>query len=226
MILAGRVAVDGETIASPALNVTPGQDIRVDGKKLPSPAPPRLWLFHKPPGVITTSRDPEGRKTVFDLLPPDLPRVVTVGRLDLNSEGLLLLTNDGELARHMSLPATGWKRRYRVRVYGAPDPAALAALKNGVTITDPEAGEISYGPVEAAVEPGEGSGRNCWIAMTLREGKNREIRKICRHLGLAVNCLVRISYGPFQLGALPIGTVKEVPEKTLREQLGEWRQQS
>jgi 23S rRNA pseudouridine2605 synthase len=212
-IAEGRVAVDGKVLASPALTVTEGSDIRVDGKKLPAAEPARLWRYHKPAGLVTTHRDEQGRPTVFDRLPPELPRVVSVGRLDLTSEGLLLLTNDGELSRALELPARGWLRRYRVRVHGQVDPARLAALEAGVTID-----RLSYGPIRAVLDREQGS--NAWLTISLHEGKNREIRRVMEHLGLRVSRLIRIAYGPFQLGDLPRGAIEEVPRKVLREQLG------
>jgi 23S rRNA pseudouridine2605 synthase len=212
-IAEGRVAVNGKQLDSPALAVTEDDRITVDGKPIPAKQATRLWRYHKPRGRVTTARDPQGRPTVFDDLPADMPRVVTVGRLDLNSEGLLLLTNDGELKRRLELPATGWTRRYRVRVHGAVDPAALERLASGITIAG-----VRYGPMRAALERQQGG--NAWLTMTLTEGKNREVRRICEHLGWQVSRLIRIAYGPFQLGSLQPGAVEEVPAKVLREQLG------
>jgi len=212
-IAEGRVAVDGKVLTSPALAVTEASDIRVDGKPIPEAEPARLWRYHKPAGLVTTHRDEQGRATVFDRLPPELPRVVSVGRLDLTSEGLLLLTNDGELSRALELPARGWLRRYRVRVHGTVDPARLAALEAGVTID-----RMSYGPIRAVLDREQGS--NAWLTVSLHEGKNREIRRVMEHLGLGVSRLIRIAYGPFQLGDLPRGAIEEVPRKVLREQLG------
>jgi len=212
-VAAGRVAVDGEVLTSPAVTVTAENDIRVDGKPLPPPDRPRLWRYHKPAGLVTTHRDEKGRPTVFDALPKELPRLISIGRLDLNSEGLLLLTNDGALARRLELPSTGWIRRYKVRVHGEVEPERLAALAGGVTIDS-----ISYGPIRASFERRQGS--NAWIAMALREGKHREVRRVLEHLGLQVTRLIRLSYGPFQLGNLARGVVDEVPKKVLAEQLG------
>lgn len=209
----GRVRVNGKTIKSPALDVGPGDRIEVDGKPLPDAEPVRLWRYHKPRGLVTTHRDPEGRPTVFEKLPPEMPRVMSIGRLDLNTEGLLLLTNDGGLARHLELPATGWLRRYRVRAYGKVDQAALDKLKNGIEIEG-----VRYGPVEATMDREQG--HNIWITMALREGKNREVRKILNVLGLDVNRLIRVSYGPFQLLDLAPGAVETVRRKVIADQLG------
>lgn len=208
----GRVALNGTVLTSPAINVAPGDRVTVDGQDLPADEPTRVWRYHKPAGLVTTARDEMGRATVFDHLPEDMPRVISIGRLDLNTEGLLLLTNDGELARHLELPATGWPRRYRVRVHGQPDTARLAALADGIFVDG-----IEYGPIEAVVDREQGA--NAWLTLTLREGKNREIRKVLEHLGLTVNRLIRLAYGPFQLGTLERGGVEEVPRRILRDQL-------
>ncbi len=213
LIAQGRVKVDGRVLASPAVNVTEENEILVDERPLPAAEPTRLWRYHKPRGLLTTRRDPEGRPTVFERLPRGLPRVVSVGRLDLNSEGLLLLTNDGALARTLELPATGWTRRYRVRALGRVRPQALERLKHGVTI-----GGVRYGPVEARLD--RQSGANAWLTVSLREGKHREVRRVLEHLGLRVNRLIRVAYGPFQLGGLAPGAVAEVPRRRLAEQLG------
>ncbi len=210
----GRVAVDGKVLTTPAVVVTAASRIAVDGKPVAEPERTRLWRYHKPRGLVTTERDPQGRPTIFQALPPTLPRVVKVGRLDLNSEGLMLLTNDGALARHLELPATGWVRRYRVRVHGAVDPKRLASLEKGITVAG-----IEYGPVEAALERAQDSS-NAWVTFALREGKNREVRRICEFFDWQVTRLIRLSYGPFQLGALARGAVEEVPGKVLREQVG------
>jgi 23S rRNA pseudouridine2605 synthase len=212
-ITAGRVVVDGQKITSPALVVGPATRIQVDGKLLPAAAPSRLFRYHKPRGVLTTARDPEGRETIYDRLPKDLPRLMPIGRLDLTSEGLLLLTNDGELKRRLELPATGWLRRYRVRVNGRVDAARLAGLAEGVSVAG-----VDYGPIRASLDRQQGD--NAWLTLSLAEGKNREIRRVCEHLGYPVNRLIRIAYGPFQLGHLEKGQVEEVPPKVLREQLG------
>ena len=214
-IAAGRVAVDGRVLESPAVAVLPHHRIVVDGKPLPEREPTALWRYHKPAGLVTTNRDPQGRDTIFDRLPPELPRVMTVGRLDLTTEGLLLLTNDGDLARFLELPSTGWTRRYRVRVNGWPDEAALARLADGVAIDG-----MRYGPVQARLDRQQGA--NAWLTMTIREGKNREIRKVCEHLGLTVNRLIRTAYGPFQLGKLETSAVEKVPARVLREQVAHW----
>lgn len=212
-IAAGRVSLDGEVLDSPATLVTAASRIEVDGVALPAAEPPRLWRYHKPRGELTTARDPQGRATVFDHLPEGLPRLQAVGRLDINSEGLLLMTNDGALKRQLELPASGWLRRYRVRVRGRVNPARLEALEKGVRVDG-----VDYGPVEARLD--QQTGANAWLTMGLREGKNREVRKICAHLGLTVNRLIRVSYGPFSLGKLPNRALEEVPEQRLRRALG------
>jgi 23S rRNA pseudouridine2605 synthase len=212
-IAEGRVTVNGKVLSSPAFNVSDSDDVRVDGKLLAAPERTRLFLFHKPRGLVTTARDPEGRQTVFEVLPPDLPRVVAIGRLDINTEGLLLLSNDGGLARVLELPSTGWLRRYRVRAHGTIDQAALDRLSDGVTIDG-----VDYLGVEAKLDREQGS--NAWLTLGLREGKNREIKKILERLGLAVNRLIRVSFGPFELGDLPEGEIIEVRTRVLRDQLG------
>jgi len=212
-IAAGRVSLDGAVLTSPAVLVGAASDLRVDGKPLPEKEPARMWRYHKPAGLVTTHRDEKGRPTVFERLPAGLPRVVSVGRLDLTAEGLLLLTNDGSLARSLELPARGWTRRYRVRVHGSVDPARLAALAGGITI-----GGIAYGPIKAELERVQGS--NAWLTMSLEEGKNREVRRVLAHLTLDVTRLIRVAYGPFQLGNLPRGAVEEVPRRVLSDQLG------
>jgi 23S rRNA pseudouridine2605 synthase len=213
LIAQGRVKVNGEPIHSPATKVTAEDHVEVDGKSLPKSEGARLWRYHKPPGLIVSHRDPKGRQTVFEALPRHLPRVVSIGRLDLNAEGLLLLTNNGELERQLELPATGWVRRYRVRVHGRIDERALAQLKDGIEIDG-----IRYGTIEASVERRQGS--NTWLSIALKEGKNREIKRVCEHLGLKVGRLIRISYGPFQLGELVRGGIEEVSAKVLKDQLG------
>ncbi|MGE0765134.1 MAG: pseudouridine synthase [Hyphomicrobiaceae bacterium] len=209
----GRVSVNGEVIKWPALNVGPEDKILVDGKPLKSAEPLRLWRYHKPRGLVTTHRDPEGRETVFDKLPAELGRVISIGRLDVTSEGLLLITNDGALARHLELPSTGWLRRYRVRAHGRITQAALDRLKEGIEVEG-----VKYGPIEATLDKEQGA--NVWLTMGLREGKNREVRTVLAALGLDVNRLIRISYGPFQLQDLPAGAVEVVRRRVLAEQLG------
>jgi 23S rRNA pseudouridine2605 synthase len=213
-IAAGRVAVNGTTIASPAIDVTGSDHITVDGEPLPARQRTRLFLYHKPRGLMTTHADPQGRPTIFQNLPRDLPRLISVGRLDFNTEGLLLLTNDGALARLLELPATGWLRRYRVRAHGAITQNQLDGLRRGVTIDG-----IHYGPIEAARDRVQGS--NVWLTLGIREGKNREVRNVLGHLGLGVTRLIRVSFGPFQLGELAQGAVEEVRTRVLREQLGD-----
>jgi 23S rRNA pseudouridine2605 synthase len=216
-IAAGRVTVNGEMLTSAARNVTSKDDVRVDGTALRAAERTRLWRYHKPAGLVTSHRDEKNRQTVFDALPKTLPRVVSVGRLDLNSEGLLLLTNDGALARDLELPAKGLRRRYRVRVHGRVTPLALSRLANGIVVDG-----LQYGPIEATIDaaPSGTSKANAWLMVTLTEGKNREVRKVLEALGLSVNRLIRVAYGPFQLGPLKPGDVEEVPRHLLREQLG------
>jgi 23S rRNA pseudouridine2605 synthase len=212
-ILDGRVSVNGSLLSTPAFTVGPDDKILVDGKPLPSAQAPRLFLYHKPAGLVTTARDEKGRPTVFANLPMRLPRVISVGRLDLNSEGLLLLTNDGGLARYLELPANAMKRRYRVRVHGTVRPGDLAKLARGITVEG-----MRYGSIEAAIERAQ-TGANVWLTVTLQEGKNREIRKVMAHLGLQVSRLIRTAYGPFELGDLPSGEVTEVPPKILKQRV-------
>ncbi|MGA1684053.1 MAG: pseudouridine synthase [Gemmobacter sp.] len=213
LIAEGAVRVNGKLIDSPALNVLPSDIITVAGQPLAAPEPARLWLYHKPAGLVTTARDEEGRPTVFDNLPEGMPRVVSVGRLDLNSEGLLLLTNDGGLKRRLELPATGWLRKYRVRVKGAPDDATLDPLRRGITVE----GE-RFQPMQVTIDRQQGA--NAWLTVGLREGRNREIRRALGAVGLIVNRLIRISFGPFRLGDLAEGAVEEVRARMLRDQLG------
>jgi len=211
-ITAGRVIVNGKTLATPACLVGPEDSVIVDGKLLGNKQPRRVWCYHKPAGLITSNRDPQGRPTIFDKLPKTLPRVVTVGRLDFNSEGLLLLTTDGGLARELELPQKGWKRKYRVRVHGTVTPEIVKRLNAGVQIKD-----VRYAPCELEIERIQNT--NTWVLMTLTEGKNREIRRLMDFFGLPVTRLIRVSYGPFQLGNLPAGAVREIPQKTLKELL-------
>ncbi|WP_315811161.1 pseudouridine synthase [Bradyrhizobium sp. SZCCHNR2028] len=214
MVTQGRVTVNGRIINSPALDVTENDVIQVDGAPLPERERTRLFLYHKPRGLMTTHSDPEGRPTVFDNLPEGLPRLISIGRLDFNTEGLLLLTNDGGLARVLELPDTGWTRRYRVRAHGEITQAQLDQLAAGVEVDG-----VKYGPIEATLERDQGA--NVWLVVAIREGKNREVRNVLAHLGLEVNRLIRVSYGPFQLLELPEGEVQEVKTRVLREQLGE-----
>ena len=213
MIAEGRVSVDGLTVPTPAMRVHDDSRITVDGKLVAAPETTRLWRYHKPEGLICTHNDPQGRPTVFDSLPGELPRVISVGRLDINSEGLMLLTNDGELARRLELPANAWMRRYRVRAFGRVDTDALARLADGPTVDG-----VRYGPIRATLDHIQGA--NSWMTVSLTEGKNREIRKVMEALDLKVNRLIRTAFGPFQLGNLKPGAISEVPDKVLTEQLG------
>ncbi|MFV0491407.1 MAG: pseudouridine synthase [Pseudorhodobacter sp.] len=213
LIALGQVTVNGKTIESPALNVTGKDRITVAGKPVGAPEPPRLWLYHKPLGLVTSAADEKGRETVFDRLPADLPRVMTIGRLDLNSEGLLLLTNDGGLKRKLELPSTGWLRKYRVRVRGNPEDATLTPLREGITVE----GE-RFQPMQVTLDRQQGA--NAWLTIGLREGKNREIRRAMAAIGLTVNRLIRIGYGPFRLNEIKPGEVEEVRPRILRDQLG------
>jgi 23S rRNA pseudouridine2605 synthase len=212
LLAGGKVLVNNVRVDHPATFVSPGDIVVVDGAVIDAPQRARLWRYHKPDGVMTTHKDPQGRPTVFEKMPAGMPRVVSVGRLDLNSEGLLLLTNDGALARQLELPANGWLRRYRVRVHGEVEPAALASLARGLTIEG-----VRYAPIEAGLDSKRGS--NAWLTVSLHEGRNREIRRVMAHLNLAVTRLIRVAYGPFQLGNLARGEIAEVPPKVLREQL-------
>ncbi len=213
LIAEGKVKLENKVVTTPATFVKPGDLITVAGKPVAEPQRTRLFRYHKPAGLVTTHKDEKDRPTVFGSLPEGLPRVVSIGRLDLNSEGLLLLTNDGALARKLELPSNGWVRRYRVRVHGSVSEAALAQLARGVTVEG-----VRYGPIEAGLDSRQGS--NAWLTVALQEGKNREVRRVMEHLGLQVTRLLRTAYGPFQLGSLPRGAVEEVNPKIMREQLG------
>jgi 23S rRNA pseudouridine2605 synthase len=212
LIAEGRVKLNGARLDTPAVKVTAADTVTLDNRPIGAAEPTRLWRYHKPSGLVTTHRDPAGRPTVFERLPADLPRVVSVGRLDLTSEGLLLLTNDGALARKLELPATGLPRRYRARAYGRVSQSELDALKDGIVVDG-----MRYGPIDAKLER---AGANSWITLTLSEGKNREVRRVLEALGLKVNRLIRVAYGPFQLGTLEPGAVEEIPRRMLKQQLG------
>lgn len=205
--------LNGKVLDTPAVKVTAADKVQVDGRPIGAVEETRMWRYHKPTGLVTTHRDPAGRATVFENLPDGMPRVISVGRLDLTSEGLLLLTNDGELARKLELPANGWLRRYRARAYGRVSQEELDTLKDGITVDG-----VRYGSIDAQLE--RGSGANAWITVSITEGKNREVRRVLDALGLRVNRLIRTSYGPFQLGTLPPGAVEEIPRRVLKDQLG------
>lgn len=208
-----RVTVNGEIVETPAFTIDGNEKILLDGEKLPQIETTRLWIYYKPVGLVTSHKDEKDRPTVFQNLPSEMPRVISIGRLDLNSEGLLLLTNNGELSRKLELPSNGWARRYKVRVHGFVDEKKLASLINGIEIDG-----IKYGSIKVEIE--KKTGTNTWLLITLTEGKNREIRKVMKAVGLNVNRLIRLSYGPFQLGHLKEGEVKEIPQKVIKEQLG------
>jgi len=208
MLAAGRIMLNGIVAANPATMVDADDQLAVDGEAIAAKQPTRLWRYHKPKGLVTTARDPEGRPRVFAALPRAMPRVISVGRLDLNTEGLLLLTNDGGLARYLEHPAQGLSRTYRVRAHGAPSEAALARISKGIVIDG-----VSYRPAQITIDRRQGT--NCWLTMTLHEGKNREIKRLLEQVGLRVTRLIRISYGPFELGALKSGAVEEVRPRTL-----------
>lgn len=213
LIAAGRVRLNGKKLDTPAVKVGAKDKVEVDGVLVGQADATRLWRYHKPAGLVTTHRDPQGRPTVFEHLPEGLPRVISVGRLDLNSEGLLLLTNDGALARKLELPSNGWVRRYRARAYGAIGQGELDRLKEGMTLDG-----VRYGPIEAKLERQQGA--NAWIGVAIAEGKNREVRRVLEGIGLRVNRLIRVAYGPFQLGLLKPGAVEEVPRRVIRDQIG------
>ena len=211
----GRVTLNGVILDSPAIKVSTDDKILLDNIPIPASPPPRIWRFHKPKGCLVTQSDPKGRMTIFQILPKDLPRTISIGRLDYDSEGLLLLTNDGEIARKLELPSNGWLRRYRIRVHGYVDPNILKKLKDGIKIS-----EFKTGSIEASLDIQKGS--NAWITIGLREGKNREVRKVMDFVGYPVNRLIRLSYGPFQLGTLPKGEVSEIKKSVLFDQLGKF----
>lgn len=222
LIAEGRVAVDGKTIDTPATKLASPDAITIDGEKLPQQENISLWLLHKPKGVITTHKDPQNRPTVFSLLPDSLPRVISIGRLDFNTEGLLLLTNNGELARHLELPSTGWIRKYRVRVFGRTDERKLKQLEQGVTIEG-----VHYAPAKISFpKQQKEKGHNIWVDVAVTEGKNREVRKLLEYAGLTVNRLIRTAYGPFQLLDLKPGEYQQVPQKQLKNFLGNWQKKS
>lgn len=215
LITAGRVSVDGQGITSPALNVTDESVILLDGEPVTPPQETRLWLFHKVTGTLTTNSDPQGRATIFEHIPPGLPRLITIGRLDYNTEGLLLLTNDGDLARHLELPKNAWKRNYRVRVHGFVDKGKLKRLEKGVKIEG-----VQYDSIKAHLEDSQTEGTNHWLTITITEGKNREVRRVMEFIGLQVTRLIRVSFGPFQLGKMSRGEIQEVPKKALHDSMG------
>ena len=212
-IAEGRIKVNNVILSTPATNVSEKDKILVDNIPLPKPSLTKIWRFHKPKGCLVTENDPKGRKTIFQILPKSLPRVISVGRLDYDSEGLLLLTNDGEISRKLELPSTGWLRKYKVRVHGIVDKSALLKIKDGIKLDN-----FKTGPIEASLEIQKGT--NAWILIGIREGKNREIRRIMDHLGYPVNRLIRLSYGPFQLGNLKSGEVSEINKNVIKNQLG------
>lgn len=213
LILDGRVWINGKILTSPAFTITKNDIVKIDGSLLPSAAPVQLWLYHKPKGLVTTHNDPQGRATVFENLPSHLPRVISVGRLDYNTEGLLLLTNSGQLAREFELPTTGWLRSYRVRARGRVMPDDIEKLAKGLQIDG-----VQYGPVEASIDSIQGA--NTWLTIGIREGKNREVKKILSFLGLIVSRLIRVSFGPFELGSLARGEVESIPRRHLIEAIG------
>lgn len=215
LIAEGRVKVNGQVLETPAFLASFSDDIRVDGRSIPKPEGTRLFLYYKPAGLVTTAHDPQGRPTVFDNLPPDMPRVISVGRLDLNTEGLLLLTNDGELSRYLELPSTGWVRTYRVRAYGKPTEDDLVALAQGISYEG-----VHYGPIDVQIDRGRGD--NTWMTMKLTEGKNREIRNVTRAIGMQVNRLIRVSYGPFALDDMEEGEVRELTSAALQREFADF----
>jgi 23S rRNA pseudouridine2605 synthase len=220
LIEEGRVAINGQTLTTPAVKVEPGDIVTVDGEVVGGAEPTRVFRYHKPVGLLTSHNDPAGRPTVFDALPDGLPRVISIGRLDINSEGLLLLTNDGELSRALELPSSGWVRRYRARAFGYTTQDKLDRLKDGITVEG-----VKYGAIDAHLDKATGDrdgARNVWITVTLTEGKNREVRRVLEAIGLKVNRLLRLSYGPFSLGTLGVGEVEEVGPRVIRELLADF----
>lgn len=221
LIAEGRVAVDGKKIDTPAIKLADPTGITIDGKALPEAEKTSMWMLYKPKGVITTHKDPQNRPTVFSLLPDNMPRVISIGRLDFNTEGLLLLTNDGELARHLELPSTGWIRKYRVRAFGKLDERKLKQVEQGVTIEG-----IQYAPAKIALQKQKEKGHNIWMDVAVTEGKNREVRKLLEYMGLTVNRLIRTAYGPFQLLDMKPGEYQQVPQKHLKNFLGNWQKKA
>ena len=219
LVADGRVRVNGKTLEHPAFNVAGGDHIEVDEKPLNKPEPLRLWIYNKPIGLVSTRKDEHGRVTVFDKLPRDFPRVMSIGRLDINSEGLLLLTNDGEIKRKLELPSTGWLRRYRVRIKGNPVDGDFDPLRRGIEVAG-----VKFRPMQIALD--RQLSANAWLTLGIREGRNREIRRAMEFLGLTVNRLIRISYGPFQLGELKQGETKEIPSRVIRDQIGSYQNEN
>jgi 23S rRNA pseudouridine2605 synthase len=213
LILQGKVTVNGTLISSPALNLKETDVIIVNGKTVGQEQQTRLWRYHKPLDLVTSTKDEKGRITVFETLPDHMPKVMSIGRLDINSEGLLLLTNDGQLKRNLELPSTGWVRKYRVRVKGRPTEEAVNPLKNGIKI-----GREHFKPMDINIDKQQGA--NAWLSISIREGKNREIRRALEYVGFSVNRLIRVGYGPFRLLDLKPGEVVEVKKQVIKDQIG------